>query len=344
MARQTDVGELAAAWRALIDSSRNTEGWSTIQVASDLHLRVRAGRHFPGNEEALLVGFRASHLPVGIKLPEGRGFGVSLVHLGEITDGLAWISLSRRGLGTIEMFSAMSADILNSIAALSNADEAAVVQKFLARIAAWQYFMERGKSPVLDQEAEIGLVGEVLLLNRLLDCGITPKVATDSWRGPLGAVRDFELGRNSIEVKATISPSDFPAAISSFGQLDDDIGRNVFLAAIRLTVQPSGATLPELITSTEDRLQSDHSATDRFQQLILRAGFLSEHAGRYNMRTFLAALELMHVTDEFPRLIKSKLPAPILTGSYVLDLNQVRASRSRLEDILQATETDNGTG
>jgi hypothetical protein len=332
LARLTDIAELAAAWRALGDTEDRADGWSTIVVASDLPIRVRAGRHFPGNEEALLVGFGANDLASSTKLPEGRGFSVSLVTLPEGGDGISWVSLSRLGAGTLEMFSAMSVDILNSLASLPHTSEGQLIHSFLARIATWQYFMERSSTSILDVEAEIGLFGELALLNALLDHGIEQNSAVDSWRGPLGSIRDFELANISIEVKATISRSTFPAVISSFEQLDDSIGRHLFLAAIRLESGPSGSTLPELILRTAARL--NQSALERFQALVLRAGFLAALSDQYERRIKTLECTLLPVTSEFPRLIRSHLPPAILHGRYVVDLDLV-TWRCNLESALR---------
>ncbi len=341
MARQTDAAELTSAWRALADSRDQVQGWNTIPVATDLRVNVRAGRHFPGNEEALLVGFKTVHLSGSTKLPEGRGFNVSLVEIADGGNGLTWISLSRVVAGTFEMFSAMSVDILNSLASLGATAEDLFLDVFLARIAAWQYFMERGGISVLGAEAEIGLFGELVLLNALLDRAVDQVSVVDSWRGPLGSIRDFELADISIEVKATTSRSGFPAVISSLEQLDDAVGRRIYLAAIRLGSIPSGSTLPELISRTRARL--DGPSLGRFEALILRAGYLHSLAERYDKRMQVSECMLLAVSQGFPRLTRSQLPPAILHGRYVVDLDLVTAGRSKIEDILPGKEISRGT-
>lgn len=334
MARQTDAEELSAAWRALIGDDQGASGWRTIPVAANLPARVRAGRHFPGNDEALLVGFSSAQLPSATRLPEGRGFRVSLVKLTEAGDDVSWVALSRLGIGTLEMFAAMSADILNAIAGLRDAREDRIIQSFLARITAWQYFMERGGDSLLGIEAQVGLHGELLLLRDLLDSGVEPALVIEAWRGPLGAARDFEIDNAAIEVKSTLSTTSFPAVISSFEQLDDSTGRELYVAAVRLAPGATGTTLPELVQRISAALSGHAPALERFEALIIRAGFLLAHADRYDRRLLCVERRLLPVTEPFPRLIRSKLSPVFLRGHYEIDLDRVGVQATDLNAVL----------
>ena len=87
--------EIASAWKALAGNSRGDEGWMTIPVSLKSSCKLLAGRRFPGNEEAVIVGFPSFQMPSKGQLPEGRGFGVAEVCLGGNTSeggpGLAWM-------------------------------------------------------------------------------------------------------------------------------------------------------------------------------------------------------------------------------------------------------------
>ena len=334
MVLQTDAEELSAAWRALTGEDHDTDGWRTIPVAADLPVRVRAGRHFPGNTEALLVGFSSAQLRSATRLPEGRGFRVSLVDLKDAGDHVSWIALSRLGIGALEMFAAMSADILNAVALLRHAGEDRIIQSFLARIAAWQYFMEQGGTSVLGVEAELGLFGELLMLHELIDSGVEPDAAVDGWRGPLGALQDFEIGRAAIEVKSTLSSAGFPAIISSLEQLEDSPGRDLYVAAIRLAQAAAGSTLPELVQRISTLLAEHPSTLERFETRVLRAGLLPAHSDRYDRRLTRVERRLIPVTASFPRLTRNTVPPAILRGWYEVDLDRVSAQAEDLDLVL----------
>ncbi len=59
MVQQSSINTLRAAWRAL-DGSAGESGWRTIPLEMKSNCRLLAGRYFPGNEEAILVGLNCS--------------------------------------------------------------------------------------------------------------------------------------------------------------------------------------------------------------------------------------------------------------------------------------------
>ena len=100
MAPPSEEEELVAAWRAL-SGNPAAEGWRTIPIASPSPCQLLAGRHFPGNQEALLVGFALSKLPSAEQFPQGHGFLVTSADLGGDESGRVWIALCRQSAGRL---------------------------------------------------------------------------------------------------------------------------------------------------------------------------------------------------------------------------------------------------
>ena len=71
----SDMDDLRAAWRALAGTGQG-DGWQTIAIAADAPCSVLAARRKPGDEEAVLVGFRSVPAVPGSRLPQGHGFEV----------------------------------------------------------------------------------------------------------------------------------------------------------------------------------------------------------------------------------------------------------------------------
>ena len=233
MAPPSDQDELAIAWRAL-GATEPREGWRTIPLAPALPLRVLAARSFPGNEEAILVGFRNVRVPPAQHLPQGRGFAVERVDPGL---GGVWIALSRQGTASLTLFSLMAQDVIGTLAGAAPGQEEAVLHAFLARIRAWQEFMLKGSDGVLGPDAEVGLLGELLFLGDLLRLPMEPSPVIEAWQGPLDGLQDFVLGTGAVEVKTTLVMGAFPAVVASLEQLDDSCGD-------RCTSPPSGLRWP----------------------------------------------------------------------------------------------------
>jgi Putative PD-(D/E)XK family member, (DUF4420) len=163
----TDPEGLQTAWRALVSDGEG-EGWRTIPIQQTGLCHLMAGRHFPGGEEALLVGFRGVKLPIDSHLPQGEGFTVVNLKSDPTGGGRSWVALSRRVGGSRDFFTLMAVDVINLLENFEAASEDRLFHICLSRIRAWQDFMERHRDEVLSDEAELGLIGEILVLGEMI--------------------------------------------------------------------------------------------------------------------------------------------------------------------------------
>jgi len=331
MARQIDGESLAAAWRALTGTAR--DGWRTIAIGTSGTAKLLAGRRMPGNEEAVLVGFRSADILPTAQLPQGRGFTLTRVDLDLDGSGCHWLGISRQSGGRIELFSMMVADLIGSLATAGATDQTGLAGVFLARVRAWQDFMQRGDEGVLGAEAEVGLVGELQMLTNLLDLGVAAGLAASAWQGPLHGLRDFSLGAGAIEVKSTLATDGFPAFIGSLEQLDDAAVSPLFVAAVRLH-SGAGSTLPTRVADLRTRMAGDLSACALFENALLHAGYAQRMAERYTRQFAHLNTRLMQVTGSFPRLTQATVPPQIRRAQYVIDLDSVGAAPLPLAAVL----------
>ena len=213
-----------------------------------------AGRRMPGGEEAMLIGFNTISKVRDCHLPQSRGFEVLRLQDDPTGGGRITLALTRTPKGSPELFAMMAEDLMDLLDSRAPPDEERVFQSFLGRIRAWQDFMDRRREEVLSAEAEQGLVGELLFLQHLMDGGLPATDALNAWKGPLDGLQDFMLGTGGIEVKSTLAPAGFLAVVSSLGQLDEELRRPIFLAAVRLALHPSGFTLSEMSDHIRNRL------------------------------------------------------------------------------------------
>jgi hypothetical protein len=278
-----------------------------------------AARCFPGNEEALLARFPTARLGPSERLPEGKGFVV--VRTDPFGDGRTWIALSRKESGSPELFAEMVGDVAGAMEADAAEGETAVLRTMLRRVRMWQQFMSRGAGP-LSPEAELGLAGELYFMIRLLDAGVSPDGVLRGWVGPDDASQDFLLGDGAIEVKATMSSSDFPVKIGSLEQLDDGVASPLFLAAVRFTRgEEGGATLSEMVAEVERRLGDEPGAIDHLRERLMVAGYAEAHAGQYSRRFEPKESRVLSVIEGFPRLTQGVVPAGVTRALYELNLD-----------------------
>lgn len=325
------IDDIELAWSSLRNSA-DTSGWRSISIAKIGPCALRAGLSFPGMSESLLVSFSSSAIPIAEKLPDGQGFSVSRVT--PDGDSLAWLALTRSAYGGADLFAAMVADVVHAMDAESRADEMRLLRIFLGRIRAWQEFMRKG-AQALTPESEIGLVGELMLLRAIIDEGMSVVAAVDSWVGPLDALRDFELGTGSLEVKATLSAVGFPVKIGSLEQLDDSVRQPLFLAGARLRQTEIGQNLSELVMEMHDIAAGEAEAMRLLSERLIAAGYFDSHADRYIRRFTLADIKVVEVNGDFPRLTPGNVPLGVTKVAYEIDLDKVAGASIPTADALK---------
>lgn len=313
--------ELLAAWRALTGHA-DKEGWRTINVGFGGPCRLLAGRRFPGNEEALLVGFGSVRVPPAVQLPQGQGFAVSKADLGREGVARVWIALCRQSAGSLDLFAMMADDVVSTLDRLHGVDDERRFEIFLARIQAWQDFMRRADY-VLGPEAELGLFGELEFLLRLISAGMPAAKGIEAWRGPLQGLQDFQFGTGAIEVKSTVSSNGFPAQVGSLEQLDDSLMQPIFVVGMRFVLDGSSLTLPQQVAKVRAILHEEPAILTAFNTLVLHAGFLDIAAADYSRRFLSIGMRTLRVDETFPRLIGANVPIQITKARYQIDLDLI---------------------
>ena len=312
------IEDIELAWNSLQVSS-DAAGWRSIAIATIGSCSLRAGLSFPEKDEALLAGFASAPIPAAEKLPDGQGFTVS--RLEATSDGASWLALTRKSHGSLDLFTAMVADVVRAMQSEPGTDDLRLLHVFLGRIRAWQEFMRKG-GLALSPEAEIGLIGELTLLRAIVEAGVHAATAVESWVGPLDGIQDFEIGTGALEVKATLSAQGFPAKIGSLEQLDDSARQPLFLAGTRLRQTETGQNLPDFVEALRQLIKGDSEAGRLLADRLLAAGYFDAHADRYPRRFAAAGTRVIEVLADFPRLTHDKVPAAIMRAMYEIDLDK----------------------
>lgn len=323
--------ELLVAWDSLATVDAKGDGWRSIALSRQGSIPLRAGRRFPGQAEAILAQFSTAVLPPQMKLPEGGGFYVERVSLG---DSSVYIALTKRESASLELFSAMADDVVSILAKCPANDEPKALASLIGRVKAWQEFMRKGGQP-LGPESEIGLFGELSLLQSLLAMNMAPAELCEAWQGPLNGLRDFELGTGGIEVKSTISSIGFPAHITSLEQLDDTERQPLFVAAVRLKQTASGQNLPDSIRAAMNVVASDAEAKRLFDERLIAVGYRHSDADQYVRKFEIVETRIFRVGHEFPRLTPNSVPYGVVRASYNLDLDKATTEMVDLYSALQ---------
>jgi hypothetical protein len=166
----------------------------------------------------------------------------------------------------------------------------------------------------LSEEAEIGLFGELLIVEAL--CAVTGPSALTSWRGAIHEEHDFGFSELDVEAKTT-STERRQHWITSVTQLQPTPGRALGLASIQITRGGStGRTLPTLIETL--RSSVDRTALDRN---LAAVGWDNEAADLFSDRWLVRAQPALFIVDHtFPAITRALLASAVSDTGAITDV------------------------
>lgn len=310
--------DLLAAWKALdrsqIDEQPGAQGWRGIRLFTHQGCSFHAGRRQPDNEEMLIVVFPHPLSPGSTALPSSKGFRVEMTGTEEGRQN--GLMIRRQQTGNADVFTTMILDILHS---LLNVSEPRLFETLLRRIRLWQAFMERDTRP-LSHEEEVGVIGELTCLERLIESGLAPSTAVEAWVGPQHGLQDFELDERAIEVKSTTAEQGFCVTIHALEQLDWQRPGSLMLCGLRFSEHPTGATLNDLIYRLRQRFEGNAPAACLFEGSLCHVGYFTEHAEFYTRHFLLTEAFALPIEADFPAFTHANVPLPVVSACYQLEL------------------------
>lgn len=210
-----------------------------------------------------------------------------------------------------ELFATLCRDLVNAGEAAQTESDA--LARSIRRTLRWHHLLRGGRSGLLSVEEQRGLVGELHFLSHL--CGlIGPRAAIESWKGPEGSAKDFEIDGCLVEVKARRGAARPHVQISSEDQLADVPGTRLFLNVydVDAAIKPAGLNLTDHVRTAEEAFRNaDMTAYGLWEAAIEAIGFNFEDD--YSERRWtVGRVQHFEVAGAFPRI---DVPVPTGVGS-----------------------------
>ncbi|MFY2826577.1 PD-(D/E)XK motif protein [Ruegeria sp. MALMAid1280] len=322
---------LARTWRALKDVEG--EEWALSPLHRNSAVIFHAGRSFPGSREAIVVDFPVGTIRPTDRLPGGGGFDVLRVPPHDGSEGREAIALVRLIDGSHELFALMAVNVLRHLEHLGGVTPRATLDAFFVRVREWQEFMSNQRRKPLSTEKQAGLMGELIVLEALVEHMGSALVALDTWQGPLKAAQDFHVNSGAIEVKSTAKAQGFVALINSIDQLDSERWP-LYLCAIRFSEDEAGETLTQFVNRLREVMEGA-GVRKQFEALLLLSRYMDEHADRYTRSLLPGEVQCFRVEDGFPRLRRETLPCQIRNAKYDLDIESLDSELQSMDMMIQ---------
>lgn len=210
----------------------------------------------------------------------------------------------------------------------------------LNRLARWTKMFKAGGASGLSEEELLGLLGELITLEKLIATGKNIPYVIESWRGPHGDATDVGTEAFRVEVKTKRSTQHNVVDISSADQLrtDDDP-----LYLNRILLKPSevgGISVNKMVTEIKAAIESSGNDSSILTSKLAMIGFVWEQIENNNLFE-IVRMDWYEVTAAFPRINPSHLPQEISNVRYRIDLTNLDEYLINPDDILSGQINDN---
>lgn len=210
--------------------------------------------------------------------------------------------------GYLEEFSEVVKEISKEILE----DKVLPIKAFNKVINNWISFWSVQKKETLSEEEQIGIICELITLNKL--CKINPVNALKTWTGPLGDKHDFNFSNWNFEVKGTRKLKRIHT-INGIDQLNQPRNKRLAFISFQLTTSHNehSINLPVLIeTLIKNHFEDKPDLTVRFNELLAAAGYNPVHAIEYKkFNVEVIDSTFFEVDENFPKLTSNMLNEPL---------------------------------
>lgn len=262
-----------------------------------------------------------------------------------LLDGRSCLELSTRTPGLYRNFFFMLADVASGIVSDGEPPTASLDRS----LRNWNALLRHPDA--LSEERQIGLLGELWVLRRLLHSMGT--AALQAWTGPRRQSHDFRLVNSELEVKTTSSTRRVHT-VNGLDQLVPSVGFDLYIVSLQVTHAGSGGvTLEEAVEGIAAELRHEPQAERVFLELLALSGYRPQDAPRYpRRRRLLGPALLVPVVDGCPRLTQEAIaaipppfaPERVRDVTYHVDLHGlgVLDDDPRFLEVLPASSADAG--
>ena len=148
----------------------------------------------------------------------------------------------------------------------------------------------------------------------------------------------------AVEVKTTASNSNSSIAINGELQLDESNTDNLYLYNLVVEVLPQdGQTLPEIIITIRQLLESDTKAASVFESKLMLYGYFDLDEDSYKERHYhIGKEQYFQVKDEFPRIKKDDLKMGVSEVKYCISLDLSSENLVIEENVINTIEAYEG--
>ncbi|GHV30955.1 hypothetical protein AGMMS4952_18760 [Spirochaetia bacterium] len=251
-------------------------------------------------------------------------------------DGNPSITLTLKNNADWQIFLNVCLDLCSVASEATNEDKA--IDLFFRRLLYWQYFLKRNKEDKLSKEEQLGLIGELVFLEKYILSQYDALDSINFWTGADADAQDFFIGNKRIEAKICSSPARNEVHISSLQQLDNtecEIYLVVAYIGIAASDVKDSFSLFLLANRIAEHLQGTNiSAYELFIRKLATVGMFLD--GTYNDSFYIVnKLKGFEVRGDFPAITPNNVKKGVEKAKYIINLGYCIDYEMSLEIIFK---------
>lgn len=315
-------GELIDAWKMLSNQCGELSGISSIPLDIFDEFRISIAIVYPEKQESLLFEFKESALNFYLSDLELTGL---VFHKNESLKSPVYnqvFVLSKQEDQDLTVFNTICSDLLTFARQNNKLSGEVYFNAIKNRLNVWIEFLKNGDGKYLSLRKQIGVIGELVLLDKLKKYSPSEVAWMNSWKGPEKHSKDFITQNIAFEIKSILN-DEIAVQISNIDQLDTTNIDKLILSVFQfIEDSENGKTINHFVDSIISNISCDKTLHLFLTKLGL-SGYYLHHQKHYGLKLLLTNEHSFSVNSDFPRLIKNNVAAEITSVKYKLDLSSL---------------------
>jgi hypothetical protein len=316
---ELNSAELIDAWTML--SAKNGESSGICSIPLDIfdEFRISIAIVYPDKDETLLFEFKEKEVLFYLSDLELTGLVFYKNESLKSSNYNQVFVLSKQEDQDLTVFNTICSDLLLFARRHHHLSGEIYFNTIKNRLNVWIDFLKNSDGKYLSLRNQIGVIGELVLLDKLKKYSPSEIVWINSWKGPEKHSKDFVTKNIAFEVKSMLS-DDVAVQISNIDQLDTTNVETLILSVFQFFEDfENGKTINHFVDSIISNISCNKTLHIFLTKLGL-SGYYFHHQKHYSLKFSLKSELSFSVIADFPRLIKNNMATEITSVKYKLDL------------------------
>ena len=188
----------------------------------------------------------------------------------------------------------------------------------------WRKCFESEDTRGLNIEEQIGLFGELVQLEKIINKGVSKKNSLLYWQGPENGLHDFKHSRFLVEVKTTQNDKE-KIVINNIEQFNYVAFNNLYLCVIFFEFKDTGSSLTEFIKRIEKNIFYEVEDKLLFNEKLNRAGFFDFQANNYKTNFVVERVKYFKISNNFPTILPNNLQEEIKDVKFKISVKNLHS-------------------